>query len=183
MTTLDWWLIGPSRQGGEPPHTIYFSAGSIAHENIHVVQLRDGGTTVFPVASILKEMNGPDGLVKLAEYDDYIMTVYKCPEDVLNSLTGKGSTVKLKDHIKKKLSNVLSDANNLERRGGYKVVKGSFIPNSELEADELARGEYDKIKKRINNWAKQQSWWCELRIIGLYDPPRFYNCKFVPCNP
>ena len=182
MTTLDWWLIGPYHQSGEPPYQIYFSAGSIAHENIHVIQLKDGGTEVFPVSSIIKEMNGPDGLVKLADYDDFNMTIYKCPEDVLNSFMGTGSQVmKVKDNIKERLSNVLSYANDLEKRGGYKLVKGSFVPNSELEADKLAREEYNKIKKRIENWAKQQSWWCiPWPIVG---DDYYRGCDKSECTP
>jgi hypothetical protein len=121
-------------------------------------------------------MNGKYGLPALVAYN-YSAKLAKCPEDALNAIQRTGT---LKERVKIQLDVALRRASDLQSVGG-KDRLGRFY--SEIEVYELARWKYDEIKIAIMNWAKQQSWWCELRIIGLYDPPRFYNCKFVPCNP
>jgi hypothetical protein len=175
MAALDWWKKGPYSQTIPLPYLYYFSAGVIAHENIHVKQIRDGGTKAFSVSSLSQVMNGPDGLPKLAKYDKYYLNVYKCPEDVLNALWGKGGKViKLKEQLRNELSNALQTASKLKPLGG---VDGQLRYYSELEADELARPTYDKIKTNIRNWAVQQSWWCNLIVAGYLD------CEGQTCTP
>lgn len=175
MEALDWWWIGVYRQTVPLPHNYYFSAGVIAHENIHVKQMKDGGTKFFSVSALSQVMNGPDGLPNLARYNKFSLIVYKCPEDVLNALWGKGGrVVAMKKQIENELAIVLNTASDLEIIGGY---DGQLRIKSELEADELSRTTYDEIKKSINNWAKQQSWWCNLIVAGYLD------CEGQTCTP
>ena len=152
MATLDWWWTGPYWQCGQtPPHKFYFSAGIKIHESIHLQQLKAGGTKAFPLASISKEMNGQDGLQLLSAYylEKTSAGAYKCPVDALNAEFGFGNNkIKYVEQIYKILNDELKYANDLERRGGYDVKNGCFVPKSELEADELTRTEYDEIKER-----------------------------------
>lgn len=175
METLNWWRKGPYRQCGQsPPHKFYFSAGTIAHEKVHVKQLRDGSTTAFPVASISKVMNGPLALKSLETFklEKTIQGAYKCPEDAL---------AQQKDRVRELLNTALYSANNLKRQGGYAVKFGCQDANSEFEADELARPKYDEIKKSIENWAKQQSWWCiPWPIVG---DDYYRGCDQSKCTP
>ena len=124
-------------------------------------------------------MNGQDGLPKLVEYNDLYLNVYKCPEEVLNSLTGtSGKVVKLKDRIKIQLNKELKDADKLKTLGG---VDGQLRWKSELEADELSRPKYDEIKTNIENWAKLQSWWCiPWPIVG---DDYYRGCDQSNCTP
>ncbi len=175
IAALDWWWTGVYRQTVPLPHKYYFSTGVIAHENVHVKQIKDGGTKAFPISSLSQIMNGPEGLPKLAKFNDYNLNVYKCPEDVLNSLTGTpGKVVKLKDRIKNQLNVELKNADKLRILGG---VDGQLRYKSELEADELSRTTYDEIKENIKNWAKQQNWWCNLIVADYLD------CEGQTCTP
>ena len=141
--------------------------------------MKVGGTKAFPVSSLSKVMNGQDGLPSIAIYDKYFLNVYKCPEDALNALFAKGGKViKMKDQIKNSMYNQLTNASNLKRVGS---VDGQLRYNSELEADELARPKYDEIKKNIENWAKQQSWWCiPWPIVG---DDYYRGCDKSDCTP
>jgi hypothetical protein len=181
MQSLDWWKIGPYRQCGRvPPFKFYFSAGDLEHEKIHVKQLKDGGTTVFPVASISKEVNeGKYGIKSLATYTEMVpYSSYKCPEKVLSAKFGSGKNyATLQEKLKWQFIKALSDANNLHNRGGYQMKNGCLKPSSEFEADELVRWKYDEIKKNIKNWAKQQSWWCSFIVAGYLD------CEGQTCTP
>ncbi|WP_337871676.1 hypothetical protein, partial [Ignavibacterium sp.] len=156
MATLDWWKKGPYYQPKQsPPYNFYFSAGVIAHENIHVKQMKDGGTKYFPVGSIYNEMNnGSKGFRALALYK-YSAIIAKCPEDALVAVQGTGT---MEERVKIQLDAALTVANDLKSLGGQDN-QGRY--NSELEADEYARPKYDEIKTNIENWAKQQSWWCD----------------------
>jgi len=179
IAALDWWWTGVYRQSVPLPHKFYFSAGVIAHENVHVKQIKDGGTKVFPISSLSQVMNGPNGLPKLVEYNDLYLNVYKCPEDVLNSLTGtSGKVVKLKDRIKNQLNEELKNADKLKSLGG---INDQFRWKSELEVYYLASPKYDGIKKNIENWAKHQSWWCiPWPIVG---DDYYRGCDQSKCTP
>ncbi|OQY72040.1 MAG: hypothetical protein B6D44_11000 [Ignavibacteriales bacterium UTCHB2] len=155
MVALEWWWIGPYRQQGQdPPYKFYFSTGVIAHENIHVKQMKDGGTKYFPVGSIYKEMNnGSKGFRALALYK-YSAILAKCPEDALAAVQG---TETMEERVKIQLDAALTIANDLVSLIGQ---DNQGRDKSELEADELARPKYDEIRTNLKNWAKQQSWWC-----------------------
>ena len=165
MVTLKWWKKGPYRQINQnPPYKYYFYSGIFAHESVHIKQIRDGGTKYFPISSIKQKMADKMGLGGLSNYDSP-KSVYKCPEDALNAIIGHpGFLIKKKDLIKDNLRYQVFDASKLSIIGD---VNEQGIPNSELEADELARPEYDAIEQNILNWARQQSWWCNfLSDIG-----------------
>ena len=99
-------------------------------------------------------MNGSKGLPSLVRYV-YSAIIAKCPKDALSAIQGFGT---MKERVINQLKVALADANKLNYRGG---VDGQLRYKSELEADELARSTYNEIKKNIENWAKQQSWWCD----------------------
>lgn len=176
MTTLDWWKKGPYYQPKQsPPYNFYFSAGVIAHENIHVKQMKDGGTKCFPVGSIYNEMNnGSKGFRALMKYK-YSAIIAKCPEDALVVVQGTGT---MEERIKIQLDAALTTANDLVSLGGQ---DNQGRDNSELEADELARPVYDEIKRNIENWAKQQSWWCI--PWPIVDDDYYRGCDKSDCTP
>ncbi len=176
MATLNWWWNGPYFQAGQSsPYKFYFSAGIIAHENAHVRQMTDGGTKVFPVGSIYSEMNnGIKGFRALVKYK-YSAIVAKCPEDALIAVQGTGT---MEERIKIQLDAALTLANDLVSLGGQ---DNQGRDNSDLEADELARPKYDEIKTNIENWAKQQSWWCiPWPIVG---DDYYRGCDQSKCTP
>ena len=163
MSALFYWIIGPERMGMKPPYKYYFSAGITAHEKEHVEQIKK----LLPLF-----WNGAGGFGRLKSKKIEKSDVNKCPEHALNK-----NEFDIRDNLKFDLENYF---NALEKLMGYD--KGGYSI-AELDADELVRPIYDEIKKNIKNWASQQSWWCELRIIGLYGPQNYYDCTFDLCNP
>ena len=163
MITLNYWIIGPERIGMKPLYKYYFSTGTVAHENVHVEQIKK----LLPFF-----WNGAGGFGRLKSKKIEKSEIYQCPEDALIK-----NEFDIRDNLKFDLEYYF---NNLAHLMGNDIEGHS---KAEIEADRVASVEYEKIKERIILWASQQSWWCDLRIIGLYDPPNYYDCKFVPCNP
>nr|HMN25642.1 hypothetical protein [Ignavibacteriaceae bacterium] len=158
----DYWVFGPERIGGLPYEKYYFSAGIIFHENHHVDQIEK---------YLYLILNSTGGLKQLANKRIEKNNQYKCPEDALNAK---------KQEIKELINDFLYMINDLKTLMN-KNNTGKYI--SEIEADKVASLEYEKIKTRIQNWAIQQSWWCELRPIGIIGNPTFLDCGLIPCNP
>jgi len=163
MITLNYWIIGPERIGMKPLYKYYFSTGIVAHENVHVEQIK----RLLPFF-----WNGVGGFGRLKSKKIEKSEIYQCPEDALIK-----NELDIRDNLKFDLEYYF---NNMSHLMGYDVGGHS---KAEIEADRVASLEYEKIKERIILWASKQSWWCDLRIIGLYGPPYYYDCKFVPCNP
>ena len=84
----------------------------------------------------------------------------------------------MEERVINQLTVALDGANKLKYRGG---VDGQLRYKSELEADEQARSTYDEIKKNIENWKKQQSWWCiPWPIVG---DDYYRGCDKSDCKP
>ena len=142
MKTIDWWKDGPYLNEAKkkaPPSKFYFSPGIISHENFHVQQTR---------LCIPDFLNSPYGYPIIRDLKLLKTKGSPCPENALNQM---------RMPIQNSLASKLTEANDLKTHLGVDSVTGQ--PKSELAADKAAQSVYKAIKKNIENWAKQQSWY------------------------
>ncbi|MFC2134362.1 hypothetical protein ACFLR4_00425 [Bacteroidota bacterium] len=143
LDIVEWWKKGAywnEAEGKKPLYNVYFSAGVMPHETIHLQQIRD--------TSLVRYMNDEDyygfkGIRKLR----LPKNGNPCPEDALQQR---------KENVKNVLRFTLNSASDLETALG---THKNGQPNSELNADIGARAKYDEIKANIKSWAEGQSWW------------------------
>lgn len=133
LSDLAYWYKGPYSQPGVRPIKYAFDSGLLAHEYKH-----------YQIDSSF--INQVFDTFFLELYNSWVFNTneYKCESDLLSA---KEMSIRV---------NISSRIDNCFRR--YDNMLDWEQKNEELDCDVSARGEYDRIKVRIEKWALNKTW-------------------------